>query len=447
MSRERRTRVAALGAIAIAVALVLVLLATGGSSYTLYAQFQDAGQLVAGDLVTVAGHPVGSIGTPKLASDGLAVIPLQISDSSVAPLRVGTIATIGQLSLTGVSNRFVSLSPGMGAPLRSGSTLPLTQTRGIVDLDTVLDGLTPQVRSALQHVIKTGAYLMSGSTPQAFNQAITYLNPAFSQTSALGSELVSDRFALDRLVSSASSVATTLASRDADLSGAVANTATTLRDIASERTALEDTLSRAPAVLHQGTGVLRDTNYALGVLKPTLVDLRPVAPLLATLLEKTVPAANNALPTIEGVSRLIPGAERSLQELPGVVRTAVPSVNSLGAALPAATPIVSGLRPYAPEVASGFFDGIGGDNGGYYDANGHYMRVMIEVAPTGAAGLASLLNPILSQLPPFNGVRLHQLSPCPGGAVGPSPNGGNPWTNPDVLPSAGTICNPADDLP
>src|SRR5437763_3127987 len=154
MARERIARIVGLGALLIAVVAVVVVLLTSGSSYTLYAEFSDAGQLVSGDLVTVAGHPVGSVGTPKLSQDGLALIPLNISDSSVTPVRKGTTATVGQLSLTGVSNRFVSLTPGAGPPIPSGGILPATQTRGIVDLDTVLDALSPKVRTNLQQLIR-----------------------------------------------------------------------------------------------------------------------------------------------------------------------------------------------------------------------------------------------------------------------------------------------------
>ncbi len=445
MAREQVARMAALGAIAIAVIVIAIVLLTGGSSYVLHAEFTDAGQLVGGDLVTIAGHPVGSVGSVSLTNSGLADVELDISDSSVTPLRRGTVATVGQLSLTGVSNRFVSLTPGPGNPISNGGVLPPTQTRGIVDLDTVLNALTPQVRTSLQKILKTGAYLMSGSTPAQFNQMIHYFNPALSQTTALNAEIVADKFALDRLVSSTAGVATALAARDADLGGAVTSTAATLREVASERTALEDSIARAPAVLSQGTGVLADVDYTLHVLNPVLTDLQPVAPRLATLLRKVVPTAANAIPTVKGVAALVPSAKQALIALPPVARKAVPAINSLASALPPITPILAGIRPYAPEVVSGFFGGVGGYSGGYYDANGHYVRIAAEFGPGSLSGLLSLLNGPASLVPGLTGTRFGLLAACPGGSVEASPNGGNPWTNPDVLPNTGNLCNPAND--
>ncbi len=445
MAREQVARIAALGAITIAVVVIAIVLFTGGSSYVLHAQFTNAGQLVGGDLVTVGGHPVGSVGSISLTHNGLADVELDISNSSVTPLRTGTVATVGQLSLTGVSNRFVSLSPGPGEPISSGGVLPPAQTRGIVDLDTVLNALTPQVRTSLQRIIKTGAYLMSSSTPAALNQAIHYFNPALSQTTALNSEIVADKFALDRLVSSSAGVASALAARDADLGGAVTTTAATLREVASERAALQDAIARAPAVLSQGTGVLADLDYTLHVLNPVLTDLQPVAPRLAALLKEVVPTAANAIPTVKGVAALVPSAEQALTALPPVARKAVPAINSLASALPPITPILAGIRPYAPEVVSGFFGGVGGYSGGYYDANGHYARIASEFGSGSASGLLSLLNGPLSLLPGLTGTRYQLLAPCPGGSIEPSPNGGNPWNNPDVPANTGNLCNPANN--
>ncbi len=442
MARQQLARSVALAAVALAAVAILVILITGGSSYTLHAEFSDAGQLVNGDLVTVGGHPVGSVSGMSLTPNGLADVTLSISDSSVMPLRQGTIAQIGQLSLTGESNRFVALLPGSGAPISSGGTLPPTQTRGIVDLDTLLNSLTPSVRASLQKVIKTGAYLMSGRTPQQANSAVAYLNPALSQTSALGAEIVADRFSLQRLVSSTAQVSSSLAAHDSALGGAVTNTAATLRRVAAERAALQDLLVRAPGVLRQGSHVLTDVRYSLGVLNPTLRDLRPLAPKLATLLRKVVPAARDAIPTITQVQGLVAPAEQVLGALPPVVRKAVPAINSLHRSLPPLTPVLSGLRPYTPEVVSGFFGGVGGYSGGYYDANGQFLRTALELGPGSYSGLLSVLNAIVNKLPGFNGTVYGQLAPCPGGATDPSPHGGNPWNHPD---SAKTVCKPGNN--
>jgi phospholipid/cholesterol/gamma-HCH transport system substrate-binding protein len=449
--RERLPRLLGVGALAVAVVVLALVLFTGGSTYVVHAEFADAGQLVGGDLVTIAGHQVGSIGNISITDNGLADVELDISDPSITPIRQGTIATIGQLSLTGVANRFVGLSLGAGTPIPSGGTLPLSQTRGIVDLDVLLDALTPRVRASLQRIIKTGAYFVGQPTASQLNRSILYFNPALSQTTQLAAEIVADRAALDRLVSASAAVSIALASRNAALGGLVTSTAAWLREVASQRAALQDALSRAPGVLHQGTGVLRDVNFTLGVLNPVLSDLRPVAPRLGTLLRTLVPAAQGAIPTVRGVEGVVPGARRALVALPGVERQATPAVRSLTAALTQITPILAGLRPYAPDLIAGFFNGVGGAAGGGYDANGHYLKTLATISASGASvtgllnTLGNLLGGLLGSVTGVGGGRTHLIAPCPGGGSPPASDGTNAWTAPDLLPNTGNLCNPAND--
>jgi phospholipid/cholesterol/gamma-HCH transport system substrate-binding protein len=447
MGRQQAGRIAALCALAVALVAVVVVIAGTRSSYVIHARFSDAGQLVRGDLVTVGGHQVGSVGPITLTANGLADVELDISGSSVVPVRQGTIATIGQLSLTGVANRSVSLSPGIGAAIPSGGLLPVSQTRGIVDLDTLLDSLSPRVRTSLQGVLRAGAYFVTQPTASQLNGANAYLNPAFAQSAELGNQVVADDAALAELVSGSAKVATALAAQSTNLGGTVSSTAEMLRQLAGQRTALEDTLSRAPAVLTQATRVLGHVDVTLSALDPALGHLQPVAGRLAGLLRAVLPATANAIPTVAAVQALVPSAEAALEALPPVERKATPAVKSLTRSLILLNPILSGLRPYTPDVVAGFFSGVGGATGGSYDANGHYLHGEVTLQGGGStlSGLLNLLGKQSSGLGPFNGERTGLLAPCPGGGGPPAADRSNPWTTPDVLRGVGSVCKPGDD--
>ena len=101
-------RIAAVAAILVAFAVVVVLLFGGGGGYQYRLLFETGGQLVPGNEVLTAGQRVGMIDSIDLTDDNQAAVEVTMEE----PLREGTSAIIRQTSLSGVANRYISLTPG-----------------------------------------------------------------------------------------------------------------------------------------------------------------------------------------------------------------------------------------------------------------------------------------------------------------------------------------------
>ena len=91
-----------------AIVVARLLLRSPGGDYKVKARFQNAAQLVKGNLVQTGGAPIGTVETIDLTPDGQAEVTMKLKDDYV-PLRRGTLATIRQASLSGVANRYIDL--------------------------------------------------------------------------------------------------------------------------------------------------------------------------------------------------------------------------------------------------------------------------------------------------------------------------------------------------
>jgi phospholipid/cholesterol/gamma-HCH transport system substrate-binding protein len=149
------SRAAAGGAILVGLVLVLVILFGGTSGRTYHLMFQNGGQLVAGNQVLVAGQPIGSVDSIDLTDNGQAEVTISVDET----LHDGTSAVIRATSLSGIANRYVSVTPGPNnaSDLPDGATLAGDNTTSIVDLDR---GRPPQLQvlraGALDHAPPAG---------------------------------------------------------------------------------------------------------------------------------------------------------------------------------------------------------------------------------------------------------------------------------------------------
>jgi phospholipid/cholesterol/gamma-HCH transport system substrate-binding protein len=425
------------GAVLIAVALVAVLavyllvLGGGGHEYTLI--FQNAGQLVKGDNVDVGGEPVGSVKSIELTSDNRAAVKISV-DEPYAPLHEGTQAVIRLTSLSGIANRYVSITPGPNSnpKLGDGATLPETQTTTPVDIDQLFNTLTPKARRDLTGVIKGFATSLHGKGEQSA-QATKYFNPLLSSARRLVDQATADEGALTDFIVSSSRTVTAIADRRDDLSALVGNANATTGAIASENRALAEALSLLPTTLKRGNSTFVNLRSTLDDLDPLVAASKPATKRLAPFLRELRPLVHDAKPTIADLSTLVRrrGPDNDLVEatrkLPGLQRVASPAFKSGTGALKKSQPVLEFVRPYIPELVGWFRDfGVGAAN---YDANGHYARIQ----PIFNAFQYMDLPAAPPQLVPIPdnerlaGLQTQQMKRCPGAASQPAADNSSPF--------------------
>lgn len=427
-----RIVVAAL-ALVVAVVVVIKVLGGGSDTYEVTAKFQDAGQVVNGNQVRIAGATVGTVADIELAGDGQALLKLKITKSEYQPLHEGTRVILRNSSLSSIANRIMVLEPGPdNAPeIKNGGEIEAEDTRSATDIDQVLNAIDTKGRQYLQTLVRGGATAFSGAEKQT-NQLLERLAPALTQTRRTIDELSSDEPALQQLVTSSAAVSSTLASNTDDLEQGLESTAVTLKATAAEREALTSLIGRAPSFLRRANTTFANTRTLLREARPLLREVRPVAPRLATTLRLAEPLTAEGVPLLRNVRATLPSLADTLDKTPTLADQFVPAANELSRALPTLKPILSEIRDFTPDLASGLLTGFGGKAGGYYDANGHYVRIAptLNGASLGAiaqpllGGLTDVLSPILGTGLASPQTNLQER--CPGAGAQTHPDGSNP---------------------
>jgi phospholipid/cholesterol/gamma-HCH transport system substrate-binding protein len=432
MSRTLR-RVPAIVALVAAIAVVgVVLLGGKGGSYVVHARFQNASQLVKGNLVQVAGVSVGKIQSIDLTPDGQADVRMKITDAGYRPLRRGTKAVIRQASLSGVANRYVDLqlpAADHQQAIPDGGVIDQTDTTTAVDLDQLFNTFDPKTRKALSGLIRGYAASYGGKGEEA-NAGWAYLNPSLAASSRLFKALDSDTPTLERFISASSQLVGDLAARRSDLAGLVDHLATTTGAIGRQKEALSTAIADLPPFMRRADTTFVNLRATLDDLQPLVDESKPVAKKLRPFFAELRPLARDARPTLRDLSALVksPGSSNDLIEL---TKSNVPVRNAAigpvkrdgkdraGAfpasvdALKTATPELATARPYAPDL-TGWFDDF--SHSGLYDALGGASRAAPYVnlfAPVNGV-LKPLLDPLEQNAAFKDATSLDQRWRCPG---------------------------------
>ena len=427
------------------------------SSYSVHAFFENASQLVKGDQVQVAGVPMGTVTNLQLTGEGLAEATLRVDDSQFRPLRVGTVATIRQASLSGVANRYVDLRlPGAGAAtIPSGGDIPTANTNSAVDLDQLFDLFDQRTVRSLSGVVR-GFSTLYGSRGADLSRAYLYLNPSLAASTRFFAELNFDSPLLARFIVASSRLVTDLASRRNDLSGLIVNLSSALGAIARQKQDLASAIALLPSFMRRANSTFVNLRSTLDDLRPLVDESKPVARRLRPFLAELRPLTHDARPTLRDLSALIRDPVNH-QDLIALTQSTVPvrdfAVGPVQAdgqsrrgafpesvdALNGSTPELGFGRPYLPEVTS-WFNSFA--HSGPYDALGGIARV---AAFTNAFALVNgALQPIPPSLRPqafLNAATLGQRNRCPGSIER------NPGDNSTPYHPPGFPCDPTQVPP
>jgi phospholipid/cholesterol/gamma-HCH transport system substrate-binding protein len=431
-------RVLAVGLIVVAVGAAAWLLFGGDGGYRVTAVFTNAGQLVNGNEVRVAGSSVGTVDDIKVTSDGQAEVTFTVNDD-YAPLRRGTRAIIKQISLSGIANRYIDLhlGPDNREEIEDGGRIEADQTETAVELDQVFAIFNEETRGSLQDFIKGQADTLRGSGRE-LRAGIHYLNPALSTGSRLFEELTEDEALLEEFLVDSARLVNTLASRRDDLTGVVSNLNSTFGALGSQQDALAESVERLPPFMRRANTTFVNLRAALDDVDPLVDASKPVVRRLEPFLDQARLFARDGEPTFRDLSRTIrrSGETNDLIELidsfPPLARVAMDTRRINGAPRRGAFPeTVEALRRSTPNIAFGrpyTLDFVGWmddfSTTGAYDALGGFSRAWIN----------------FSEVLHGPGPKTGQFRRCPGANEMPAPDGTNVFSGSEA---AALDCDPS----
>ena len=411
------------GGILLAAVVVALVLFTGDGGYRVTAEFVNAGQLVKGSEVRVAGSSVGTVEEIDVSQSGTAEVTFTVDDA-YAPLRQGTQATVKPTSLSGIANRFIDLQlgPDDAQDIDDGGRIGSDHTATAVELDEVFSLFDKETRSSLRGFIKGQADTLRGRGAE-LRRGIHYLNPALSTGSRVFEELTKDEPLLKRFLVDSATLVNALAERRGDLTGVVSNLNATFGALGSQQAALAESVERLPPFLRRANTTFVNLRGALDDVDPLVNAAKPAVRRLGPFLDQARLFARDGEPTIRDLSRTIrtAGANNDLIELidsfPPLSRVALDDQTVNGAqrdgafpattaALRAAAPTIAFGRPYTPDFV-GWLDDFSTTGG--YDAVGGYSRAWIN----------------LSELLYGPGPKTGQFRRCPGADEAPASDGTN----------------------
>jgi phospholipid/cholesterol/gamma-HCH transport system substrate-binding protein len=332
-------------AVPVAVVLLLAALAalfvvTRGEddTYRVRAIFDNAGFIIPGEDVKVAGVKVGSIEDVEVTPDFKAAIVLRIDDPGYQDFRTDAQCIVRPQSLIG--ERFVECSPTReravgaeppgelreieaGEPGEGQRLLPVENTQKSVDLDLLNNVMREPERERLSIILNELGTGLAGRGDD-LNAVIRRANPALREVDEVLRLLARQNDQLEQLAVDSDTVMQPLARERERVSSAIENISEVSAATAERREDLQANIQKLPEFLRE--------------LRPTMVRLGALS--------------DEMTPVLSDLGDVAPDINRFLLELGPFSQAGIPALDSLGEASKIGTPAITNARPIIRDLGT-----------------------------------------------------------------------------------------------
>jgi phospholipid/cholesterol/gamma-HCH transport system substrate-binding protein len=220
------------------------------------ADFSNASGLQPGDTVRIAGVEVGKVGAVSLQGS-YAKVGFSIDSSQ--HLTTTSMATIHFENLLG--QRFLAILPGApgGRTLRSGNTIPVSQTTPALNLTAVFDGFEPLFSALSPGEVNQ----LSMSIIQVFQGESGTVSSLVAETAAITTNLADRQAVIDGLLTSLASLLNSVGAHDTELGQLIGNFDTLVQGLAASKSQLGSAITNLDTLTTTVSGLLNQSQPQL----------------------------------------------------------------------------------------------------------------------------------------------------------------------------------------
>ncbi|MHB8696139.1 MAG: MlaD family protein [Solirubrobacteraceae bacterium] len=369
------------------------------SGRTLQLFAPDAGGIVSGSSVRIAGLEVGQVtgvqrdGTGALITTKLFELKRGIPADSRFAIRLRTLA----------GENYVEISPGHArTAVPNGGLLGMSQAEQYVAPDQVLsvfEGATRQRARALIQALGTGI----GDSGTQLNGTIAGFSGLAQDISPVLDVAYADRPSISRIIANLGLVMQAIGQRTAATETLASSYRSTMTAIAARDTAVEGTIQRLPGALDQIRAATATLERISNDATPVVANLASVLIRIRPAVGDLGPASNQTVGILHDLSLAEPGLKTTLDELRTVAPPTSDTLPKVKGVLCQLLPMARYLKPYTPDILAAVI-GLGSATN-WYDANAHAARLFPTVGTNNPvllnAQMATLANQLLA-----NGVQV-----------------------------------------